>query len=171
MEPVSVEQVSEKTSTEAPRVDRRKSIEGTLKKLVDERQDVLVQFCQLAGVTASDEIDEDDSDADVGFQPKARDLESFCEVLMDYLGSGHFELYQRIIDGHERRHGVLRAAQQFYPTISETTQYLVEFNDKYEKFDGTAEECQALRADLNKVGKALSLRSDFEDKILNALQG
>ena len=169
MEPVSVEQASEKTSTEAPRVDRRKSIGGTVRKLVDERQEVLVLFCQLAGVTATDEVDEDSDD--VGFQPKEKDLSAFCEVLMDYLGSGHFELYQRIIDGHERRHGVLRAAQQFYPTISETTQFLVEFNDKYDRFDGTSEECQALRADLNKVGKALSLRSDFEDKILSALQG
>ena len=169
MEPVSVEQESEITNTEAPRVDRRKSIDGTLRKLVDERQEVLVRFCQLAGVTATDDVEDEDGD-DVGFQPSVSDLESFCEVLMDYLGSGHFELYQRIIDGHERRHGVLRAAQQFYPTIAETTQYLVEFNDKYDKFEGSAEECQSLRADLNKVGKALSLRSDFEDKILGALQ-
>ncbi len=169
MEPVSVEQASEKTSTEAPRVDRRKSIGGTVRKLVDERQEVLVLFCQLAGVTATEEVDEDSDD--VGFQPNEKDLSAFCEVLMDYLGSGHFELYQRIIDGHERRHGVLRAAQQFYPTIAETTQFLVEFNDKYDRFDGTSEECQTLRADLNKVGKALSLRSDFEDKILSALQG
>lgn len=170
MEPVSVEQASEKTSTDAPRVDRRKSIDGTVRKLVGERQEVLVQFCQLAGVTATDDVEDDDID-EVGFQPKVKDLEAFCEVLMDYLGSGHFELYQRIIDGHERRHGVLRAAQQFYPTIAETTQFLVEFNDKYDHFEGSVEECQSLRSDLNKVGKAISLRSDFEDKILSALQG
>jgi len=170
MEPVSVEQVSEKTSTEAPRVDRRKSIDGTVRKLVGERQEVLVRFCQLAGVTATDDVEENEDGDDVGFQPKVADLESFCEVLMDYLGSGHFELYQRIIDGHERRHGVLRAAQQFYPTIAETTQFLVEFNDKYDHFEGSSDECQSLRSDLNKVGKAISLRSDFEDKILSALQ-
>ncbi len=169
MEPVSVEQVSEKQGTDAPRVDRRKSIDGTVHKLVGERQEALVRFCQIAGVTATD--DASDEDDIVGYQPSVRDLEAFCEVLMDYLGSGHFELYQRIIDGHERRHGVLRAAQQFYPTIAETTQYLVEFNDKYDKFGGSAEECRALRVDLNKVGKAMSLRSDFEDKILSALQG
>lgn len=170
MEPVSVEQVSEKSNTEAPRVDRRKSIDGTVRKLVGERQEVLVKFCQLAGITASDDELEGDFD-DVGFQPGSADLGAFCEVLMDYLGSGHFEIYQRIIDGHERRHGVLRAAQQFYPTIAETTQFLVEFNDKYDHFDGTPDECKALRSDLNRVGKALSLRSDFEDKMLNALQG
>ncbi|MGB0865640.1 MAG: Rsd/AlgQ family anti-sigma factor [Granulosicoccaceae bacterium] len=169
MEPVSVEQ-SEKTSTEAPRVDRRQSIGGTVRKLVGERQEVLVRFCQLAGVTGADEVEDDELD-DIGFQPSVADLEAFCESLMDYLGSGHFELYQRIIDGHERRHGVLRAAQQFYPTIAETTQFLVEFNDKYDHFEGSVDECQSLRADLNKVGKAISLRSDFEDKILNALQG
>lgn len=169
MEPVSVEQ-DEKTHAEAPRVDRRQSIGGTVRKLVGERQEVLVKFCQLAGVTATDEVDDEASD-DVGFQPAVGDLEAFCETLMDYLGSGHFELYQRIIDGDERRHGVLRAAQQFYPTIAETTQFLVEFNDKYDHFEGSPEECQTLRADLNKVGKAISLRSDFEDKILNALQG
>jgi len=169
MEPVSVEQVEQKSS-EAPRVDRRTSIGGTVRKLVNERQEVLVRFCQVSGVTGTDEMSTEEDDIDVGFQPKAEDLSAFCESLMDYLGSGHFELYQRIIDGHERRHGVLRAAQQYYPTISETTQYLVEFNDKYDHFDGSAEECQALREDLNKVGKALGLRSDFEDKILSALE-
>lgn len=169
MEPVSSEQEIEKSNAESSRVDRRQSIGGTVKKLVEERQEVFVRFCQLAGVTTMDESEEEGDD-EVGFQPKVSDLEAFCEVLMDYLGSGHFELYQRIIDGHERRHSVLQAAQRFYPIIAETTQFLVEFNDKYNSFEGAAEESQALRIDLNKIGKAISLRSDFEDEILSALQ-
>lgn len=168
MQPVNADQASGKQGAVSPQVDRRKNIDRTVRKLVDERQRMLIRFCQLAGITSTDEVEEVNDDS-VDFQPTVAELENFCEVLMDYLGTGHFELYQRIIDGHERRQSVLRAAQQFYPAIAETTQFLVEFNDKYDPFEGSAAECHSLRSDLNKIGKAISLRSDFEDKMLSAL--
>lgn len=163
---MSTDNVIEKSNlnVSAPAMDRRKGIGRTVSKLVDERQSVFVVFCELAGVSTFDPEGTDRS----GIRPEK--LTAFLELLMDYLGSGHFELYQRIIDGHERRRLVLDAAQRYYPTIAETTDFLVEFNDKYDRCSIGPDDAAALEADLSKVGKALSLRTDLEDKILAALQ-
>ncbi|MEM7378788.1 MAG: Rsd/AlgQ family anti-sigma factor [Pseudomonadota bacterium] len=150
--------------TTVPAMDRRQGIGRTVSKLVDERQSVFVVFCELAGVSTFDADGGDRGDL------RPEKLTAFLELLMDYLGAGHFELYQRIIDGHERRRLVLEAAQKYYPTIAETTDFLVEFNDKYDGYNGESDDAAALEADLSKVGKALSLRTDLEDKILSALQ-
>ncbi len=148
----------------APALDRRKGIGNTVAKLVSERQNVFVTYCELTGVSNID------PESNERHTVHTEMLTGFLNQMMDYLGTGHFELYQRIIDGHERRRLVLEAAQKFYPTIAETTDYLVEFNDKYDGFNGEEDDLAALEGDLSKVGKALSLRSDLEDKVLAALQ-
>ncbi len=163
---MSIDKVIDKPDSDAaaPVMDRRKGIGRTVDKLVNERQSVFVTFCELAGVST---IDLESAERHTVRPEK---LNAFLELLMDYLGTGHFELYQRIIDGHERRRLVLDAAQKYYPTIAETTEFLVEFNDKYDGYQGDDDDVEALEGDLSKVGKALSLRSDLEDKVLAALQ-
>ena len=49
-------------------------------------------------------------------------LNEFCQVLVDYIASGHFGLYERIVEGTERRRGVADLAVKLYPLIDETTQ-------------------------------------------------
>jgi regulator of sigma D len=49
-------------------------------------------------------------------------LNEFCQILVDYIASGHFGLYERIVEGTERRRGVADLAVKLYPLIDETTQ-------------------------------------------------
>jgi len=102
---VSIDKVIDKPDSDAaaPVMDRRKGIGRTVDKLVNERQSVFVTFCELAGVST---IDLESAERHTVRPEK---LNAFLELLMDYLGTGHFELYQRIIDGHERRRLVLDA--------------------------------------------------------------
>jgi regulator of sigma D len=147
----------EQTPGGAERRNRNDSIE---QHLTDERADMLVQFCRIAGV----EPWEDPHSTE---ELKVM-LQQFCEILVDYLAAGHFGLYQRFIDGEERRTEIRALAEKLYPKISETTQMALDFNDKYEdetheKFD------QSFSDDLSKLGQALAVRIELEDQLLSVI--
>ena len=71
-----------------------------------------------------------------------RKLEDFNQQLVDYTALGHFEIYERIIDGKERRGNIKLVADRVYPTISETTQLFVDFNDKYDGYNGESDDAE-----------------------------
>ena len=144
-------------------VDRRTRLSETIESLIRLRQEMFVSFCQLAGVSTFDRrmVEQPTAQAD--------QLRSFCQVMVDYTAMGHFEVYQRIIDGKERRVAVKEVAAKVYPGIADTTNFLVDFNDKYVNFKGSEDELNDLDADLSKLGEVIAVRGDLEDQILAAL--
>ncbi len=145
-------------------VERRERLHTTIDSLLRSRQQVIVSYCQLAGVNSFEQRDVDEDLVEV------EELNRFCEILVDYTAMGHFEIYQRIREGKERRRAVKEAAAQVYDEIAMTTDYLVDFNDKYDDFSGTPEEIEMLMGDLSKLGEMLTLRAEREDCILAALR-
>jgi len=129
-----------------------------VEKLLAERQEVLVLFCKLAGLQP------------VPAESRDQDLQRFCELLVDYSAFGHFEIYERIIDGRERRNRVVEVARDVYPRIAEATEVAVEFNDKYDSSDHELD-LDRLDADLSKLGEELAVRIEMEDRIIDALTG
>jgi len=95
-------------------------------------------------------------------------LQEFCESLVDYSASGHFQLYTYIESGSERRANVRQLAEKIYPRIAHTTRLILEFNEKYdsEKSDASLSE---LDHDLTVLGEALAERIQEEDKIIQAM--
>ncbi len=79
-------------------------------------------------------------------------LREFCEALIDYTASAHFQLYRYLSDKRERRSSVLSIADRLYPVIVETTDVILRFNDKYESmsFDNSVE---FLAVDLSNLGE------------------
>ena len=146
--------------------ERRKDLGETLEALKEQRQQTLMAYCKLTGVSSPDQSK---SGEVKDIAPVA--LQEFLNVMVDYIAMGHFTVYQRIIEGKERRGAVQSAADRVYPSIGETTDIMVEFNDKYENFDGSAEDQDALREDLSRLGEMLAIRGDLEDEILEALLG
>lgn len=144
-------------------IDRRTRLTETINSLIQLRQEMFVSYCQLAGVSTFDRrmVDQPATQSD--------QLRSFCQVMVDYTAMGHFEVYQRIIDGKERRVAVKEVAAKVYPGIADTTNFLVDFNDKYVDFKGTDEEMDSLDSDLSKLGEVIAVRGDLEDQILAAL--
>ena len=140
-----------------PKSERRNRTREIINDLVNERQQLLVAFCRVAGL-----------------QPHGQDgapgahLKEFCQVLVDYAAAVHFELYARVAEGKERRAEVLRIAKESYPRIAEITQRAVDFNDKY---DGTNDEPapSSLEADLSRLGEELAVRFELEDQLFRAL--
>jgi len=119
-------------------VDRRERLHHTIRSLMKLRQDVIVSYCQMAGVSSFDKRDLETRSVEPS------ELRSFCQIMVDYTAMGHFEIYQRIIDGKERRKAVKVVAE-------------------------SAEEVEMLQGDLEKLGQIISVRGELEDKLLEAL--
>lgn len=140
-------------------VERRVGTQDIIQKLLAERQDVLVMFCELAGLEAKQDRSGEEAL-----------LQRFCELLVDYSAFAHFEIYERIIDGRERRSRVVEVARQVYPRIAEASEIAVEFNDRYDAADHELD-MGGLGADLSQLGEELAVRIEMEDRIIEALVG
>ncbi|MCB1754969.1 MAG: Rsd/AlgQ family anti-sigma factor [Gammaproteobacteria bacterium] len=162
---------SDFTATQAGGHERRARIETTVNSLIRERQEVLVAYGKLARLKSFDDLDFDDAD-DEQEEKRARasDVRTFLQLLMDYTALGHFEIYQRIIEGKERRQTVKEASDRVYPGIAQTTDKIVDFNDKYDRFAATDEELLTFDRDISEIGEVLAVRGELEDEILAALQ-
>jgi len=62
----------------------------------------------------------------------AEPLQHFCEILVDYVSAGHFEVYEQLTSeakafGDERG---LDLAKQIYPRIEVITEVALAFNDR-----------------------------------------
>jgi regulator of sigma D len=127
--------------------------------MLSERQRMLVLFERLAGVAPyADEM------------PNDQLLCEFSQILVDYIASGHFGLYERISEGKERRRGVVQLAEELYPRIANTTQVAVEFNDVYEKMNGESIGGE-LNSLLSKLGEELAVRIELEDQLITEMLG
>lgn len=147
------------TGTEG--TERRLENRSLKDKLTSERADVLVSFCHLAGIDSYDDPDH---------QPEFEErLQDFCQIMVDYLAAGHFGLYQRIIEGKERRKNIRELAEQLYPGIAQTTEQALDFNDKYDSAHHH-EINDDFNTDLSALGEALATRIELEDNILEALR-
>ncbi len=148
------------TATNQPLHERRARTRKEIKQLIAERNNVLSEFYNLAS-QAEDEYDRDtilDS------------LQEFCQDLVDYLATGHFEIYRRIEDGDERRDEMLQLAGSIYDKITATTQVAIAFNDLYDtssNFDPSV--LEQLPEQLSRLGQELATRIDLEDRFINTL--
>ena len=120
-----------------------------INKWLAERQELLVHYCDVAGVQP--------------YQPDnpiERRLQEFCEILVDYISVGHFEMYQHLLD---EGYVATELADKVYPRIAATTERALDFNEKYES---SATNWQSLPKDLSQLGVALAARFELEDKMI-----
>lgn len=96
-------------------------------------------------------------------------LQRFCEALVDYTASAHFQLYRHAQNGNERRHNVREISEQIYRRIADTTAHILDFNDKYDCGDH-CEDLANLADDLSRLGELLAERINMEDRIIAAMR-
>lgn len=95
-------------------------------------------------------------------------LRRFCEALIDYTASAHFQLYRYLADNQERRRSVLVVASRIYPKIVETTDVILRFNDKYDSMS-LGSSVEFLATDLSNLAECLADRIQMEDEIIQAM--
>jgi regulator of sigma D len=150
-----IAEIAERISAEDNRRTRQTQ---TINSLLQERQQVLVLMCELAELEARD----------VAPVKVIQNLQNFNQQLVDYTALGHFEIYERIIDGKERRGNIKKVADRVYPQISKSTQMFVEFDDKYDGAD-EQESLTDLYRDLSSIGEAMAERIESEDMLLREI--
>ncbi|MDO3721691.1 sigma D regulator [Marinobacter sp. chi1] len=136
---------------------------GGVSDLIDrwlkERQELLVLYCELSGESE-------------GVEPEVlrHKLVRLCEVLVDYVSAGHFEIYEQLIEeAKEFNDGGIELAAKVYPRLEETTEVALNFNDKLDGCEATDEGVKSMFDDLSKLGEALESRFEVEDFLIEHL--
>jgi regulator of sigma D len=96
-------------------------------------------------------------------------LQTFCEILLDYVSAGHFEVYEQLVReaeafGDERG---IELARQIYPRIQAITEVALAFNDRCAK--GDCHDSPGLAAELKQLGMLLQERFELEDCLIEVL--
>jgi regulator of sigma D len=142
------------------RDERRTRSRNIIEHLETERAEVLINFCRVAGIEPYESPNQQANQEEC--------LRNFCQLMVDYLAAGHFGLYQRFMDGQERRLNICELAEELYPQIAKTTQFALDFNDKYEHETEDAFNDE-FSEDLSKLGQALATRIELEDRLLQVI--
>lgn len=149
---------------EYPMLDNCKSAKelwGGVSEIIDrwlqDRQDMLVQYCDLSNLNSADA-----TEAHTGAK-----LSNLCQILVDYVSAGHFEIYDQLMkEGREfEDNEALQEAGNLFATIDKTTEKVLDFNDKYLETD----DLSSLSADLSTLGEMLEVRFTAEDRMIEVL--
>lgn len=121
---------------------------------LQERQDMLVQYCDVGSADQSEEI-------------RGEKLRNLCQILVDYVSAGHFEIYDKLIkEGREfEDEEALHEAGHLFTIVDGTTEKLLDFNDKYLETD----DLSSLDSDLSHLGETLEIRFSAEDRMISVL--
>lgn len=133
--------------------ERWGGVSNIIDRWLQERQDLLVLYCSLS----------DGSDRET----QALRLPQFCQILVDYISAGHFEVFEKLInEGREfDDQAGLEESEAIFPKIQVTTDSILDFNDKYQETD----DLETIKPDLSGLGEALELRFELEDRIIELL--
>jgi regulator of sigma D len=137
---------------------------GTLSVLdnwLDNRQKLVILYCELAGLPPYQR--------EKRSLPKQELITQFCELLLDYASTGHFEVYQQIIET-SKLHGEenLKIAQELYSKINTTTDTALNFNDNYADH-ASDQKLLNFDADLSELGQVMESRFEREDQLLELI--
>jgi len=126
-----------------------------------ERQAVLVAYCELAGLPPYTQTDSS--------LPSAIDVKRFCQILLDYISAGHFEVFESIVaDCKEKGPHSAAQAQKIYPQMNKSTDFALQFNDKYAELD-EFKTLNGFDEDLANLGQFLEERFALEDQLIEIL--
>ncbi len=142
---------------------------GGVSKILDswlqQRQELIVEFCTVSGVHDSSSIYAKDT---------TDGLRHFCELMVDYISAGHFEVYDHLIqEAEEFNDGQgLDVARRLYPEVSKTTEKVLQFNDNFDAVMSAADDSALvpnLARELSQLGETLVSRFELEDQLIESL--
>lgn len=133
------------------------AVEDLLKRWLKERRDVLGRYTEL--VVAQD----------CSADPKAlgKRQQALCELLVDYVSAGHFEVFHELL-AEARSFGDDASAMldTVLPAIVDTTEVILAYEEKY-----AGDDCDwtGIQRDLSSLGEVLESRFVLEDRLIAGL--
>ena len=133
------------------------AVEELLTRWLKERRELLGKYTEI--VVALDSNPDGDG--------LARRQGALCEVLVDYISAGHFEVFNELLNEAESfADGSGALAGQLMPAIGDTTEVILAYEEKYG--DGVIYP-DTLRRDLSSLGELLESRFVLEDRLIAGL--
>lgn len=133
--------------------ERWGGVSNIIDRWLQDRQLLLVSYCGAAEPSGSG--------------PTPAQVTEICQLLVDYVSAGHFEIYDQLVR-EAREFGnetALQEAEQLIAVIDRTTEYALDFNDKYLETDDLG----SITTDLSHLGEVLVLRFESEDRMIEVL--
>ncbi|TGD73873.1 Rsd/AlgQ family anti-sigma factor [Mangrovimicrobium sediminis] len=133
------------------------AVEHLLTGWLRERRSLVARYTEIAVATRA-------SGGQLDMDAQQRDL---CEVLVDYVSAGHFEVYLELIEEAESfADGSGALARELMPEIGDTTEFILAYEEKY---TANAASNATLERDLAALGEVLESRFTLEDRLIGAL--
>lgn len=135
------------------------TVDKMIARWLHERQELILLFCAVDGLRE--------------FTPKSTPvsvkIRAFCQVLMDYVSAGHFEVYEELMqeaDDFEDDYGPL--VNSIMPKIQLSTELAVDFNDRHADSDLKTIQPEMAR-ELSALGEKLAERFELEDRLIKIM--
>lgn len=130
---------------------------------LETRQSLIVEYCKLATLQPCT------TNSAVSELPSPKELQVFCQHLVDYISEGHFKIYDMVMDkwrstGFE----VTEEINQAYGKIVLTTEPLLNFTDKYAAIQ-SEDLLENLDSDLSFIGEVTEARFEVEDQLIRLI--
>lgn len=137
--------------------ERWGGVNELIDRWLDERKDLLSRFVTLPGL----KLDEGIHVA----------VEQFCDVLVDYVSSWHFGVYEHLLDEADSfNDGGMELAKELTPRIQATTDQVLGFNDDFSSRESlTLQDAAHLSEQLSRLGETLAERFEMEDSLIEHL--
>ena len=133
------------------------AVDDLLTRWLKERREVLGRYTEIA-VTLDSGLDG---------RHLGKRQQALCELLVDYVSAGHFEVFHELV--HEAESfgdGSCALAEHLMPAIGDTTEVILAYEEKYG--DGKAFPA-TLERDLSALGEVLESRFVLEDRLIAGL--
>lgn len=138
-------------------IEHFQAVESLLTEWLKERRALLTAYTAVA-------VDLDSSPSTTGLHKRQAVL---CELLVDYVSAGHFEVFHKLVEEAESfADGSDSLALNLIPAIGDTTEVILAYEEKYS--DGT-ETGDGLSRDLSALGEILESRFVLEDRLIAGL--
>lgn len=133
------------------------AVEGLLTRWLKERRELLGKYTEIAVAL----------DAGLNDKKLLQRQKDLCELLVDYISAGHFEVFHKLIDEAESfADGSGALAGKLMPAIADTTEVIMAYEEKYSSAQGRQER---LKRDLSALGEVLESRFVLEDQLIAGL--
>ena len=137
--------------------DHHRRVEALVRRWLQERQSLIVLMMGLTDPVPGDSV------------PLAERLQAFCEVLMDYVSAGYFEVYDELLaEGEAQGRSVLAAGQALFQQLQPSLDAIMTFNDLHEAPEDD-NRLAGLPQELSRLGLVLEERFQLEDRMIALL--
>jgi regulator of sigma D len=133
------------------------AVEDLLTRWLKERRAVLGKYTEIV-VTLDSRPDH---------EVLERRQKALCELLVDYVSAGHFEVFHELINEAESfGDDSCALAEKLMPAIGDTTEVILAYEEKYGDGQG---KLVKLKRDLSALGEVLESRFVLEDRLIAGL--